>query len=73
VAHRLSTVKNADLIVVMSFGKVVEKGTHESLIAANGMYAKLVAAQSLDTDFTSLPANVIHTGQGFRSDQLRLT
>lgn len=41
IAHRLSTVKNADLIVVMDKGKIVEKGTHQSLLKANGHYAKL--------------------------------
>ena len=44
VAHRLSTVRNADLIVVMDKGKIVEQGNHKQLLAANGLYAKLVAA-----------------------------
>ena len=41
VAHRLSTVKNADLILVMKDGSVVEQGTHESLLHENGFYASL--------------------------------
>ena len=41
VAHRLSTIQNADKIVVMDKGKVVEQGTHAQLKAANGRYAKL--------------------------------
>ncbi len=47
IAHRLSTVKNADMIVVMKDGKIIEQGTHESLIAANGNYKKLVELQEL--------------------------
>ncbi len=41
IAHRLSTVENADKIVVMDQGRVVEQGTHQALLAANGEYAKL--------------------------------
>lgn len=44
VAHRLSTVRKADLILVMDNGNVVEKGTHEELIAKKGAYAELWAA-----------------------------
>jgi ATP-binding cassette subfamily B protein len=45
VAHRLSTVKNADEILVMKDGKVVERGTHESLLALNGEYSALYKGQ----------------------------
>ena len=45
VAHRLSTVKNADLILVMNHGDIVERGTHDSLLAENGLYAKLYHSQ----------------------------
>ena len=45
IAHRLSTVKNADMIVAVDKGKVCEKGTHDELMAANGIYKDLVTLQ----------------------------
>ena len=45
VAHRLSTIKEADLIIVMKDGKVIETGTHESLLSARGFYAEMFNAQ----------------------------
>ena len=45
VAHRLSTIKNADLILVMRDGKIVEQGTHDALLARGGFYASLYNAQ----------------------------
>src|SRR5690625_3518861 len=46
IAHRLSTVRKADQIVVLQRGTILEKGTHESLIEINGHYAKLWSIQS---------------------------
>ncbi|ONI88305.1 hypothetical protein ALI144C_07040 [Actinosynnema sp. ALI-1.44] len=45
IAHRLSTVRTADRIVVMSDGRVAETGTHEELLARNGAYVELLASQ----------------------------
>ena len=48
IAHRLSTIQNADEIIVMQKGEIVEQGHHDSLIAKNGMYKKLVDMQSFE-------------------------
>ena len=46
IAHRLSTIKNADMICVMHEGKIVERGTHDELIALNHYYKRLVDMQT---------------------------
>ena len=51
VAHRLSTIRNADEIAVVMDGTITERGTHEELIAANGTYKNLYALQFRDNDF----------------------
>lgn len=45
VAHRLSTIREADVILVMKDGRMIEQGTHESLLKANGFYAELYQSQ----------------------------
>ncbi|MEU1723703.1 peptidase domain-containing ABC transporter [Actinomadura sp. ATCC 39365] len=47
IAHRLSTVRDADLILVIDAGRVVQRGTHDELTAMGGKYAELVAAQAV--------------------------
>jgi subfamily B ATP-binding cassette protein MsbA len=49
IAHRLSTIERADLILVMDHGRIVERGTHADLLAANGHYTRLHAMQFCET------------------------
>ncbi|MGC6520605.1 MAG: ABC transporter ATP-binding protein [Candidatus Puniceispirillaceae bacterium] len=48
VAHRLSTIRDADVILVMEDGRIAERGSHDALIAADGLYARLCRLQSLE-------------------------
>ena len=48
VAHRLATVQRADRIIVLDHGRIVEQGTHETLVGAAGVYARLAALQFMD-------------------------
>ena len=49
VAHRLSTIRNADLIIFMKDGKIMEQGTHEELLAKGGLYRDLFDSQFVRT------------------------
>lgn len=69
IAHKLATIRKADNIVVMSKGHIVEQGTHETLLAAEGVYANLVSVQDLavtgsdsDSDGDDTDATVINQG-----------
>jgi ABC-type bacteriocin/lantibiotic exporter with double-glycine peptidase domain len=66
VAHRLSTVRNADLIIVMDKGRIVEQGDHNQLVANGGLYARLVQATQNPVT-TELPHDAISHGQPSRS------
>lgn len=51
IAHRLSTIRNADKIIVIDKGCVVESGTAVTLMAANGLYSRMVQSQDLTRDW----------------------
>ena len=50
VAHRLSTIKEADIILVMKDGHIIEQGNHETLLAKNGFYATLYNSQFIQSE-----------------------
>jgi ABC-type multidrug transport system fused ATPase/permease subunit len=59
IAHRLSTIRHADRILVLSGGSLVEQGTHQELIARNGLYAGLYRLQYEDTVLTDYARGAI--------------
>jgi len=54
VSHRISTVKEADLILVLDGGEVLERGTHAQLLAAGGLYADLHQRQLLEEELAAV-------------------
>lgn len=46
IAHRLKTIKDADQILVISDGRIIERGTHDKLVEKNGVYSHMVSMQA---------------------------
>ena len=53
IAHRLATIRAADEIIVVDGGRVIERGTHEQLLAVDGLYASLSRTQFADGDIAA--------------------
>jgi ABC-type multidrug transport system fused ATPase/permease subunit len=56
IANRVSTVRNADHIVVLDEGRIVEEGSHDELLAEGGLYARLAREQALEEELEELEA-----------------
>lgn len=68
IAHKLATIRNADHIVVMSSGRIAEKGRHDELVALNGVYHNLVKAQDLSPTETRQTAECISEEDSTQDD-----
>ena len=77
IAHRLATVLSCDRILVMDEGRIVEEGTHRTLVAAGGLYARLAKLQFQGSGApnrarcSGLPAHAVHRLAGDRIDARR--
>lgn len=71
IAHKLKTIRDADNIVVMKQGHIVEQGRHEDLVAMEGAYAKLVKAQDLSPD--GKPADSDSDSEDQNGPELKIT
>jgi len=71
IAHRLTTIRDADKICVLSKGQLKEVGTHQELLDANGIYAHLVSRQLTEQGLSSLDAPQIHSSSddSFKSEE----
>ena len=54
VSHRVSSVKDADFVIVLEEGKIIEKGTHEELLAFEGYYSELYRRQALEEEIEEI-------------------
>ena len=61
IAHRLATVQDADVIVVLQQGRIVEQGPHEALLARGGLYAQLHASSHASFDDLATPSSTLHS------------
>ncbi|RPH82790.1 MAG: DUF1854 domain-containing protein, partial [Planctomycetaceae bacterium] len=68
IAHRLSTLKNADRIIVFDRGRLLEQGSHADLLAADGVYARLVRIQTQISKDPNVDKLVIHPSDPAQSD-----
>lgn len=71
IAHKLSTIRNADNIAVMADGAVIEQGTHEDLLARNGAYSRLVRAQDLGSAGAGEDGSAEEKGDATRMELVR--
>ena len=70
IAHRLSTVVNADEIIVLAEGEIVERGTHRQLLSQKGLYAQMWERQSSGFQDDELPSDIMHDKAGLHGVQL---